>query len=358
MATTHWRKGYSVEDLYTQADAGWSFHQLVHLLLGMHVSEEVLLETLTAKMYFTANKSPSLPAGEIRQVLPATKASAITNSKAKTEEKTRRQQSKAKVECAHYNLTGLDGPLAEPFFDMMYQDLRIGKGAMAAFIDLFNNRIHALRYLVHAYTNINYTNSGASENEIGKFLLALSGHYYPEQRQLCEMKDNDLLSLTGHLGNSRMTLPTIRKLFITVLDLPVISMKSLIGRWLSIEEQDYCLLGRSNQRLGSHAVLGKKVWDQQAAIELELGPVDPTRASELVPGGRLHHTLHNVLTWVSEKRVDCWISLICSPNPTLAQNATQLSYMANLTNRLGYGAALTSKKNTVKRIRFLLRLVS
>ncbi|MBJ7540006.1 type VI secretion system baseplate subunit TssG [Marinomonas transparens] len=366
MATTHWRKGYSVTQLYAQPDAGWSFHQLAHLLLGMEVEEEAVLDTLAQRVAFTGSLSRSLPPGEIRRVVlandglesEAPENQAQPTKPAKIKSKYQGENNKHVVECAHYNLTGLDGPLAEPFSDMMREDEYYGEGAMAAFVDVFNNRIHALRYLVHAQTNYTLTNSRASENGIGEFLLALSGHYYATQRALHGQQDDTLLALSGQLANCRMTLPTIRQLFDTVLSLPVIAMNSLIGRWLTVQDSDHTRLGCANHRLGQEATLGKRIWDQQAMIELELGPIDSQRASELVPGGVCHHQLRDLLAWISERRVDCRVSLVCQPDDDAQKNATTLSSASGLSNRLGYGAALMAATQRVQPIRFLLEMVA
>ena len=380
MATTHWRKGYSVTQLFTQDDANWSFHQLARLLLGMGVKEDDLLETLAQRVEFIGSLSRSLPAGEIRNIeIVNETVNEVTNEEREENRPNRKSRqntvNKHTVECSYYNLTGLDGPLAEPFSDMIREDIYRGEGAMAAFLNIFNNRIHALRFLVHAKTNYTLTNSKACDNNLGQFLLSLSGHYYATQRALHGQQDDSLLALSGHLANCRMTFPTIRKLFDTVLSLPVITMNSLVGRWLPVQDTDHLRLGCANHHLGKEATLGKKVWDQQAIVEWVLGPIDHQRLQSLVPEGRSHHKLRDLVSWVSERRVDCQITLVCQSERQRKDNATTLSDKIGTTNRLGYGAALlshssknsasknnvskksVSKNSTTKKIRFMLDMV-
>lgn len=355
MATAHWRKGYSVTQLFAQPDANWSFHQLVRLLFSTendNTENSAVLDALEQRVEFVGSLSQNLPPGEIRQV-EMVDATTTSDHPAGMGNKL----NKHKVECAHYNLTGLDGPLAEPFLDMLREDKRYGKGAMDAFVNIFNNRIHALRYLIHAQTNYTLTNGPAQGSFIGEFLLALSGHYYQSQRTLHGLKDDTLLSLSGHLANCRMTFPTVRKLFDTVLSLPVLDMKSLIGRWLNVQQQDHTRLGNANHRLGSEVTLGKQVWDQQAAFELVLGPVNHQRLSELVPGGADHQQLRDLLSWISEKRCDCRVTLLVQPEGLAESNTTKLSGQLNLTNRLGYGAMLSSRAPQTGQIQFMLNLV-
>jgi hypothetical protein len=102
MATAHWRKGYSVTQLFVQPDAGWSFHQLAHLLLGMGVAEDAVLETLAQRVQFIGSMARSLPPGEIRQVIAAHDGGEFGRIDHKD-----KYHNKHIVECAHYNLTGL-----------------------------------------------------------------------------------------------------------------------------------------------------------------------------------------------------------------------------------------------------------
>lgn len=349
MATAHWRAGYSVAELYSQPDADWSFHQLVRLLLGSEIDDKSLLDVLENKVEFVGSLDLNLPPGEVRRVEVASDDSLSEHGL------DRFSSSKHKVECAHYNLTGLDGPLAEPFLDMLREDERIGNGAMFSFINIFNNRIHALRYIVHSVNNFTLTHDNAANNFVGQFLLSLSGHFYQEQRDFHGQKDGVLMALSGHLGNCRMSLPIVRKLFLTVMQLPVVEMKSLIGRWLNVQPEDHTRLGNVNHRLGDEATLGKKIWDQQAVIELVLGSVDMQRRSKLLPGGEEHQQLKDLIAWICERRCDCKVTLLCLPDPE--KNATQLSRQLNLTNRLGYGAALMGLTDELTKVSFMLNLV-
>lgn len=350
MATTHWRKGYSVNQLFGEVGVTWSFHQLARLLIGAGVKEENILEEMERNIWFTGSLSRSLPPGEIRHITPSSKRLASQSDEENTADK-------HIVECTYYNIFGLDGPLVEPFSDMMNDDLYYGQGAMRAFINIFNNRIHALRYLIHAQTNYTLASGEASQSHIGKFLLGLSGHSLPQQHRLSGLNEGDLMPITGHLANCRINYPTVCQLMKTVLNLAVIEMQSLIGRWLGVQQEDHTHLGKRNHQLGKEAVLGKKIWDQQAAFGLVVGPVSHQRLSQLVPGGEDYPRLKQLISWLAEKRCDCLLTIVCQPEPNIEDNATFLGKENRVTSRLGYGAALRSDRPMPKRIRFMLNIV-
>lgn len=85
----------------------------------------------------------------------------------------------------------------------------------------------------------------------------------------------------------------------------------VINRYFKREVQtpNHTLLGRANHRLGSHATLGKKIWDQQAAIGLVIGPLSVKRLRSLVQGGE-HQHLRSLLGWISDSRCDCQVTLV------------------------------------------------
>lgn len=346
MATTHWRKGYSVNQLFSENGVNWSFYQLARLLIGTGINEEELLIKLEQKISFIGSLSRSLPPGEIRKIsAPSDFSDLHQNSEKYT------------VECAYYNIYGLDGPLVEPFTEMMCDDDYYGQGAMRAFINIFNNRIQALRYRVKAATHCTLTTSDASQHRIGQFLLALSGQYLPEQRQLSGQTDADLIALSGYLANCRLNFPTVCRILKTVLNLPVIEMQNLIGRWLRVDPEDHTHLGKCNHRLGNEATLGTKTWDQQAAFGLVIGPVPPERLNRLVPGGEEHPRLKRLIGWLAEKRCDCLLTIVCSSLLDGKENSTVLGKGLHASRQLGYGAALKSEIPTSKRVQFMLNIV-
>ncbi|NQZ12147.1 MAG: type VI secretion system baseplate subunit TssG [Algicola sp.] len=340
MATTHWRTDHTVADLFSVTDAVWSFHQLVRLLLPTQVKEDELLDQISREIDFKASQAQDFPSGDIRCVKPRSQA--------------KDPQGKNLVTCNHYNIAGLGGPLPEPFVEMLRDDQAYGDGAMAAFINIFNNRIQGLRYLIKAATDNNLTSCGAPQSKTGQFLLSLSGHLGAEQRALHQQSGETLIGLAGDLANSRMTLPTITRLLLITLDLTLIKMNCLLGRWLTVESSDHTRLGSNNHRLGREVTLGKRIWDQQAAFELILGPTSARRIQELVPGGKDHGKLRHLVEWVSDMRCDCKITLVCEAN---TRSVAVLSKQKNQTNILGYGSWLSGEQNATKQVSFMLNLV-
>ncbi len=355
MATTHWRTGYTVADLYSAPGADWSFHQLVRLLLPTGISEDEILDNISRRLYFEASQAMDFPPGEIRRVKMAKPDEPKPDEPKPDEKDDLLSDGKTHITCTNYNISGLGGPMPQPFSDMLRENQNTGDGAMGAFFNLFNNRIQGLRYLVTARTDNTLTNTLAPDSVTGHVMLSLSGHLYKQQQQLHEQTGDTLLNMAGSLANVRMSLPTIRQLLGTVLDLKLIEMNSLLGRWLTVDPIDHTHLGLANHRLGGEATLGRKIWDQQAAIELIVGPMPATRAAELVPAGVDHHKLKNLVEWICDRRCDCKITLVLSDE---VGGVAQLSKDNDKASALGFASWLSGKRDAQKRVSFMLNLMS
>ncbi|WP_281557497.1 type VI secretion system baseplate subunit TssG [Thalassomonas sp. RHCl1] len=348
MASAHWRTGYTVADLYTKIDADWSFYQLVRLLLPAREADEHLLNLIHQYIDFNASSAQDFPPGEIREVRQAKDGNG--------------EQAKTQIICSRYNIAGCGGPLPEAFVEMLHDDITDGKGAMQDFIDLFNNRIQALRYLIRARSDHTLARAPAQKTESGRFLLSLSGHLSEQQRKLHHQGSDTLIGLAGDLANTRMTLPTMTKLFAINFNLPLMDMKCFQGRWLRVESSDHTLLGQANHRLGEEATLGRDIWDQQAVFELVLGPMPANRLNQLVPGGEEHDKLRCLVQWISDIRCDCKITLVCDHSIGCAAVLSQEKQVSNV---LGFGSWLSSEKaddDSTKalgdrRVSFMLNLV-
>jgi type VI secretion system ImpH/TssG family protein len=346
MATAHWRTGFTVADLYTRPDAGWSFYQLVRVLLAQVTHAETTetgaaaaeLPVLLNKHFrFRAAHQADFPAGEIRAI----------------KQKQGPYESRFEITSVGNHISGFNGPLPDGLTDMLVEDLRSGEGALSEFLDLFNHRLQALRYLFRSQTDNSLAFRPAGTSDVGRMALALSGNLSPLHQRLYQQSPSTLLGMAGSLANRRMSLPTIQGLFSAVLGVELCAMENLVGRWLKVDEEDHIKLGQANHRLGGQATLGTRIWDQQAAIGLEIGPLSGNRLRALLPGGDEYPELLNLLKWITDCRCDCRVTLISDESLSAAvclSSNTQTGGKLNMLSCLG-------QKNEPARVTFMVDLV-
>lgn len=302
MASAYWRTNYTVESMLQEREVGWEFFQLVKLLLLMEngeplKNEEAVLALLSDNIKFKASLAADFPPNDIRQV--------ERNSEDKTVD----------ITLANGALTTKDGPLPEPFVAWVRELSGHGDHAMADFIDIFNNRLMALRYLIGRATRPNLVDTAAENSETGSLLHALSGAVYNRSPQRSDLR------LAGLLSNNRMSYPVVKQLMLFSMGLNLKALNCYQGGWLTVDDQDHSRLGDSEMcQLGKTTTLGTKIWDQQKAIELVIGSVSWNKVKALIPGGKQHEEFVELLRRITDCRCDCNIVLLIAKNqvPPLA----------------------------------------
>ncbi|MCA6061024.1 type VI secretion system baseplate subunit TssG [Thalassolituus sp. ST750PaO-4] len=302
MASAHWRTGHTVNSLLAQKNGtGWNFLQLVRLVLRLRrtadatsgkqpVSDNELLEILADNVRFRASLAADFPPWDVREVSLS-------------------EQGITAITLAHGGLMSPDGPLPAPFIEWLRDRSEQDDHAMLDFLELFNNRLMALRYLVHRSTRPTLMDAPAEVSDSGRLMQALAG-------RLAMNPEGDYdLGLTGLFANVRLSLPMVRQMLQCALGLPLLHMNALQGGWLRVDSQDHSRLGDSQScRLGQGATLGKRVWDQHKATELVIGPLDWAEVQKLTPGGARHSRLIDLIRRITDCRIDCRITLRCPAN--------------------------------------------
>jgi type VI secretion system protein ImpH len=90
-----------------------------------------------------------------------------------------------------------------------------------------------------------------------------------------------------------------------------VAIVPFIGRWNVIEQDDLTRIGTSgrNQRIGRGALVGGRIWDDQAAIEIRLGPLPFNRFLTFLPIGRSHRVLIALVRFYLRLELDFTVRL-------------------------------------------------
>jgi type VI secretion system protein ImpH len=297
MASAYWRTNHTVNSLLKEREVGWEFLQLVKTLLLMAKDKQLgndnnVLDTLTRSIEFKGSLASDFPPGEIRNI-----------------ENQSDDAQPTKIIMSNGVLSTTEGPLPEPFIAWIKDLAAKGDHTMADFLDLFNNRLMALRYLVCRTTRPNLIDVPADESHSGELFQALSGAFFNRSANKSD------ISLSGLLANSRMSFPVIKQLLQFEMGLPLLKLNAYQGGWLLVDESDHSQLGNPDtSRLGHTATLGAKVWDQQQAIELVIDTLPWAEVSQLIPGGAAHSALVALLRRITDCRCDCKVVLLLPAN--------------------------------------------
>ena len=209
---------------------------------------------------------------------------------------------------ANYCLDGTNGCLPAPYSEWAWELRRDGEHAMADFLDLFNNRIHLWRWRLKSSLHPGLDNQHPDRGDYAAYLASLIGLLDPDLVEHLPVPRRTLLGLAGLLLDNRRSGPAITQTLETLLGAEV-KLDPLQGRWLNIDAPQTNRLGGANSRLGEDCLLGRQWFNPQAGIGIRVAPLPYERICPLLPGGKHHAMLRDLLRLLTERRMDVFVTL-------------------------------------------------
>ena len=187
---------------------------------------------------------------------------------------------------------GLIGPLAvlpRHYTELMLERARRHDNALRDFLDLFDHRIISLFYRAwekyRFYVGFERTvKSGGGYDPFSMHLFDLVGMGTGGLRGRLAFGDEALLLYTGLLAQHPRSASALANILSDYFAIPV-KVKQFVGQWLDITDENRTRLGQANNTLGSSAVAGTRIWDQQAKFVLRVGPLGWPEFSRFLPTG-------------------------------------------------------------------------
>lgn len=190
-------------------------------------------------------------------------------------------------------LAGGFGPLPAPFTESIIQQVRAGDTATRDFLDIFNHRLVSILYRSRRMHRPALSRERPDEGPFAEHLYSLIGLGTQGLRGRMSVPDRALLNHAGALAQQPRSLHGLECLLNDHLGVPIRAIP-LQGGWLTLDDTQITRLGRRNAVLGDGAVLGRRVWDQQAAVTLEIGPLDLDGFRAFLPGGHAARALRDL----------------------------------------------------------------
>lgn len=268
MASTIRRRDRTVREHMLRHYGDFNVFQLMRLLLAESDDGARMGERLR----FRADLSAAFPAREFTQLkllaTPDRADGVATHS--------------IEISTANFCIASVIGPLPESFTEWVRELAAARYTAMSDFLDIFNQRANILRFQMKQELTMGLHQAPPQQTGMAHCMAALMGLSQPQLASQMPMPARNWLGLAGLLANRRKQSSTIVHMLSLALGAPV-RLTPFIGAWQEIDEQDRCLLGRRNHRLGRTSVAGRRVWDQQARFRLDINVADYDALCRLLP---------------------------------------------------------------------------
>ncbi|WP_279051837.1 type VI secretion system baseplate subunit TssG [Cedecea davisae] len=188
------------------------------------------------------------------------------------------------LEVAVQGLTGSLGALPTAYTEWLIErHYRYGDKTAKAFLDIFNHRLHTLRYLAwqkyHYYAMAEFSTA----RPLSEALRAFAGVTH----SVASFQQERFADLFSHSVRSMLNLETWLK---HTFSAPA-KITPFTGEWRAMAPELCCCLGQPSQTLGSAPMLGSVYWDRQSHFTVMLGPVPLQEAGLFLPQGRHYKKL-------------------------------------------------------------------
>lgn len=277
MATTGRRTAPPVAEQLYAKPYRFDFFQAVHLLQQMAQTPKSIW------VRFRSSLKSDFPASEIDALVPGTSGTP------------------AEMTVNFLGLGGAFGPLPPPVTEQLLARSRRGDTAGRDFLDIFNDRLVRLFYHARAKHRPELTPGTPAESNFAAYLFSLIGLGSPALRRRLAFPERALLHYAGILAGAPRSLHGLARLLSGYFGIAVSEVRAA-GRWLELDAHEQLRLGASgrNARLGTDAVLGRRVWNEQSTIRIALGPLTLAQFKSLLPDGNAHRQLADMVAFYLE----------------------------------------------------------
>ncbi len=297
MASISWRTDRTLKECVDNYAQHFGFYQLVKLLLiekGEHDHREDECDRIDRAFTMESDVRYDFPPSYISYLRRAQNEDRPPN-----------------LGTAEFGLMALNGPLPQPYIEWVTDDLADSNATIRDFLDIFNHRLLALRYLARDKNSMSLTTVTPNKSKMAGKVDSIAGFNNKELFERIALSRRVIQTYAGLINNPRKSTSYIINLVISLFNVRV-DIKQMIGQWHRFDKEDCLRLGdaSAHRSLGDNTIIGRRYWDQQSLINMEMGPMDFATLNKLLPGGDYYAQLVSVIHFASNQQWDCLVSLL------------------------------------------------
>jgi type VI secretion system protein ImpH len=306
MAPHGWRKSPSVGAWLEAQGEVFDFFQAVALLEN---EAQSAADEAKAPAGVGAGPSPHREAVKLRSSI------AMSFPPSDIERVRRLPDGKTEVTARVMGLAGALGPLPPPYSELVARRAANRDLALRDFLDIFHHRLLSIFYRARKQHRVGLGVRSPVEASAARHLFALLGLGTPGLHDRLGVPDRALLHHAGTLARPVRPMAGLEVLLRRHFGVGVRG-RPLTGRLCPIEQDDRTAIGRSGRRraLGRDAVIGERVWIQDAAFEIVVGPLESDQVGRFLPGGDALRPLCSLVDVYAGDTSDYTLCILADPS--------------------------------------------
>ncbi|HMF94403.1 MAG TPA: type VI secretion system baseplate subunit TssG [Vicinamibacterales bacterium] len=214
---------------------------------------------------------------------------------------------------AMFGTGGPDGPLPTSFTEDILDRLKNQDTALAAFLDIFHHRLVSLLYRIHKVHRLALVSVSPDRTPAARYLLSLIGLGLPSLGSQLEAPAA-MLRYAGLLATTPRSAVGLAVMLTDYFEVPF-EVRQFAGEWYELDPDECTHVGVAgrNNAIGRNAVVGTRVWIQDAGVVLRVGPLTAQQFGDFLPEGAAHAALAEMVRFYAGADLKVRIQLLLRP---------------------------------------------
>ncbi len=203
---------------------------------------------------------------------------------------------------------GVSGVMPVHYTELVMDRLRYGDTAMWAFLDMFTHR--AVSLFFRAWEKYRFpVGYERGKNDFTDNLFDFAGLGTRGLRGRMALDDETLLPYSGLIAQKPHSSSALANILADYFGIKA-RIEQFFGQWLNLEKESVTHLGANNSLLGTNALIGSRVWEQQSKFRLILGALTFKQFQGFLPNGTAHKPLKSIVKFMVGLELDFDMQLI------------------------------------------------
>ncbi|MBK6693761.1 MAG: type VI secretion system baseplate subunit TssG [Myxococcales bacterium] len=310
----------------------FAFFQVVRILEHLNPGAAPIGERgplVNEAVRFRHDPSLGFPAGDVSKVRPRVARHGLVF---------------AEVTSTFLGLFGANSPLPTTMSEDVLKN-EDDSGSLRAFYDIFHHRLISLFYRAWKKTRMYASHRADGSDRLTQRVLSFVGVDGFGATPNLGIPPIDLLALAPLLAVRTRSARTLETVLTRVFPGIAVGVESFLERRVMLSDDQRAQLGLRNGTLGTNFTIGRSVVDRTGRFGVQVGPVDYELFEALLPGGKHHTKLREVVQQFTRGVLEAEVELLLKDDQTprfqLGERGAQLGVTTTL--RSAEGKALKAK---------------
>ena len=205
-------------------------------------------------------------------------------------------------------MIGVSGTMPTRYTELAMERARYRDTAMWAFLDMFTHRSVSLFFRAWEKYRFSIAYERGSD-DFTSFLFDFIGLGTKGLRGRLHIDDESLLSYGGLIAQKPHSSSALGQILADYFGVKV-KIEQFFGQWLDLDEESITTLGQVNSKLGTSAIIGNRVWEQQSKFRVRLGAMTFNQFQAFLPNGTAHKPVKGIIRFMVGLELDFDLQLV------------------------------------------------